>query len=76
MGIISVLLPIIIGWTIAWFAAKEFYKIAVMKGHPNKKYFWWCFWVGMIGWPMVIALPDRGTARQEAMIDTNELPEL
>lgn len=44
---------------IDWLAAEHFYEIAKMKGHPEKKYFWWCFWIGMIGWPMVIALPDR-----------------
>lgn len=59
-----------------WFTAREFYKIAVMKGHPQKKYFWWCFLVGFVGWPMIIALPDRGTAQQKAVIDTDELPEL
>lgn len=32
-----------------WFTAREFYKIAVMKGHPQKKYFWWCFLVGFVG---------------------------
>ena len=26
---------------IDWFAAKAMYEIAVMKGHPQKKYFWW-----------------------------------
>ena len=44
---------------IDWFAAKTMYEIAVMKGHPQKKYFWWCFWLGFVGWAMVIALPDR-----------------
>lgn len=67
---------LLLGVVIAWFAAREFYKIAVMKGHPQKRYFWWCFLVGFVGWPMVIALPDRGTAQQKAMIDTDELPEL
>lgn len=54
------LLLVLVPFIIAWFAAKEFYEIAKMKGHFEKKYFWWCFWIGMIGWPMVIALPDRG----------------
>lgn len=38
----------------------KFSAIAEMKGHEG--YFWWCFWLGAIGWMMVIALPDRGIA--------------
>ena len=60
---------------IDWFAAKQFHEIAKMKGHPEKKYFWWCFWIGMIGWPMVIALPDRGNTHQKST-GSDELPEL
>jgi hypothetical protein len=59
---------------IDWFAAKQFDEIARMKGHTNSKYFWWCFWLGVFGWAMVIALPDRGAAQIKA--PSNELPEL
>ncbi len=38
-------------------AASKFGSIAEMKGHEG--YFGWCFWLGPIGWAMVIALPDR-----------------
>lgn len=41
------------------FAGSEFSRIAEMKGHNGKKYFWWCFLTGAIGWAMVIALPER-----------------
>ena len=51
---------------IDWFAAKAMYEIAVMKGHPEKKYFWWCFWMAMFGYPMVIALPDDAAHRRKA----------
>lgn len=37
--------------------AYKFESIAEMKGHEG--YFWWCFWLGPVGWAMVIALPDR-----------------
>lgn len=33
--------------------------LLLKKGHSNRKYFWWCFWLGFVGWAMVIALPDR-----------------
>ena len=61
---------------IDWFAAKTMYEIAVMKGHPQKKYFWWCFWMAMFGYPMVIALPDRRGAQAQSTPSADELPEL
>ena len=61
---------------IDWFAAKTMYEIAVMKGHPQKKYFWWCFWMAMFGYPMVIALPDRHGAQAQSVPSADELPEL
>lgn len=44
---------------VSYFAAVEFQSIAAMKGHNDKKYFWWSFLGGAIGMLMVIALPDR-----------------
>ena len=41
------------------FVSKEFERIAVMKGHPGRRYFWWTFFTGFIGMLMVAALPDR-----------------
>jgi Gpi18-like mannosyltransferase len=61
---------------IDWFAAKAMYEIAVMKGHPQKKYFWWCFWMAIFGYPMVIALPDRRGAQMQSVPSGDELPEL
>ena len=61
---------------IDWFAAKTMYEIAVMKGHPEKKYFWWCFWMAMFGYSMVIALPDRRGAQAQSTPSADELPEL
>lgn len=59
-----------------WFVAKEFYKIAKMKGHPQKKYFWWCFWVSWFGYMMVIALPDKRSTQTQNIPSIDELPEL
>ena len=53
--------------------AKEFYKAAQAKGYSEKKYFWIPFWLGIVGYMLVIALPDRGNT-PKAVID--ELPEL
>ena len=53
--------------------AKEFYSAAVTKGYSNKKYLWYCFFLGMIGYLMVIALPNKiVTTKQSA----DELPEI
>lgn len=56
---LNVLLVCAIALALDWFIAKEFYAIAVEKGHSDRKYFWWCFWLGFVDWAMVIALPDR-----------------
>ena len=40
--------------------AMEFVKIADKKGHNGRHYFWWMFWLSVVGYLMVIALPDRG----------------
>lgn len=55
-----------------WYIAKEFHNIAKMKGHWEKKYFWWCFWLGAVGWLMVIALPERKSAEPVG----DDIPEL
>ena len=76
-GIIIVgLLVLVVIFLIDWCAASAMYEIAVMKGHPQKKYFWWCFWMAMFGYPMVIALPDRRGAQSQSAPSADELPEL
>ena len=52
--LILVGLAIFIGYLIS----NEFHHIACQKGHTEKKYFWYCFFLGIIGYLMVIALPD------------------
>ena len=42
---------------LACFIGRESEKIAKMKGHEGRRYFWWSFLPGGIGWAMVIALP-------------------
>ena len=59
MGIFLGVIAVLIVYGIA---ASKFEKIAVMKGHSG--YFWYCFFLGIAGWLMVIALPDR-TSKDE-----------
>ena len=67
---------IVAGLVIALLAAFEFSRIAKMKGHNEKRYFWWCFLLGFVGWPMVIALPDRGNAATEMPIAEDDRLEM
>lgn len=66
----------VIGLVISGIAAGKFNEIAQMKGHNG--YFWWCFWLGIIGWIMVAALPDRRNLAhsQNSKDNTDDLPEL
>ncbi len=66
-----IILACAIGLAVSALAASQFNKIAEMKGHSG--YFWWCFWLGVAGWAMVIALPDRGSVQPTA---ADDLPEL
>ncbi len=52
-------LVLIFALVIGYAAANTFYAIACMKGHNDRKYFWWCFACLPVGALMVIALPDR-----------------
>ena len=43
---------------LAGYIAKVFQDIAQVKGHEERRYFWWIFLLGPVGMMMVIALPD------------------
>lgn len=44
---------------INYFIARQFQDVAEAKEWYDKKYFWICFLLGICGWLLVIALPDR-----------------
>lgn len=44
---------------IQYLIANEFYVIAQDKGYPRKKYLWLPFFLGPIGYLLVVALPDH-----------------
>ncbi len=79
VGIIIVIALIYL--TICLAAASKFADIAEMKGHGRSPWFGWCFWTGIFGMLMVVALPDRSTKTtsspevQETSI-SDELPDL
>lgn len=39
--------------------ANEFHYIACQKGYYSRKYFWICFFLGVIGYLLIVAMPDR-----------------
>lgn len=59
-NIAVLILCAIIGLVVSYFIANCFYDAATAKGWSSKKYFWICFILPLIGYLLVIALPDRG----------------
>ena len=73
-ALVILLGAILVIW-INYLIAREFYRAAVMKGHPEQKYLWLPFFLGVIGYLLVIALPSERAA-VEKPVETDELPEL
>ena len=71
----SVIVAISIGLVVSFYMAREFYKVAVARGWPQKKYFWICFLLPILGYLLVIALPDRGGPALGSFV-SDDLPEL
>ncbi len=70
-----VIAAVSIGLVVSFFMAREFYKAAVARGWPQKKYFWICFLLPIFGYLLVIALPDRGGPALGSFV-SDDLPEL
>lgn len=60
--------------------ASWFSEAAREKGYSGAKYFWICFFFGLAGQLLVIALPDRGrnvdASDEQPELQPGELPEL
>lgn len=54
--------------TINFFVAKEFERIAELKGHSEKQFFWCTFLLGIVGMLMVVALPDRSNTQPQQTV--------
>lgn len=48
--------------------ASRMEEIARKKGWEQRKYALWCFFLPLIGYPMVIALPDLNIQKQQETI--------
>jgi len=57
------------------FVSVEFYRTAVMKGWPEKKYLIMAIFLWVIGYLLIIALPDRGGYGRKA-VESDDLPDI
>lgn len=57
--ILAIFIGLLIIALINWYLAGCFYDVACEKGFTERRYFWVPFWFGLIGYLLVIALPDR-----------------
>jgi len=55
LGIVA----LVVGIMVARYIANCFYEIACMKGFHDRCYFWIPFLLGIVGYLLVVALPDR-----------------
>lgn len=62
-----------VGIAIAWYIANCFYEIACMKGFYEKCYFWIPFFLGIVGYLLVVALPDRKNEKTTPLKPTKPL---
>ncbi len=54
-----ILVGLLVCVLISWMIAQEFQEIALMKGYDDKKYFWFSFFFGIVGYLMIMALPMK-----------------
>ena len=58
-----------------YFVAREFHMAAAMKGWASKKYFFFAFFLTVVGYLLILALPDRGST-SAGSFESRDLPEL
>ena len=75
MSVFWILLLSIAFLVIHYFVSMEFFKIAAAKGWSQKKYMLMAFFLWIVGYMLIIALPDRASGNTRAFI-SNDLPEL
>lgn len=59
MEIALIILAAIVALGLDYLIAREFSMIANRKGIRGSRYLWWSFFLTIVGWLMVIALPDK-----------------
>lgn len=67
------LIILIVLIVILYIFAVEFRSVAEMKGYYDDKYFWYAF-LGIGGWLLIIALPDRTRSLENHSSDSTATP--
>lgn len=75
MRLYLLIAAIVLFLLIDFLVAREFYLTAAMKGWDSKKYFLYAFFLTLVGYLLVLALPDRGSSAAGSY-DSRDLPEL
>ena len=57
--LVIVLLVLVLAIVIWYKIAKNMARIAADKGYTERKWFHYCFWLGLVGFLMVCAMPDK-----------------
>ena len=71
--IVSYTLIIIVGLIISLALSNKFADFAEQKGYERNHYFWICFFLGMLGYVWVAALPDAALRREIAALKRQNL---
>lgn len=58
--VVGYIIGIILVFLLQHYIAKQFQSVAYEKGYSESKFYHLCFWLGLPGYLLVIALPDRG----------------
>lgn len=56
--------------------ARNFQQAAADKGYVGRRYFHYCFWLGLPGMLLVIALPNKNAGQSAASSNSWQLPSL
>lgn len=70
-----VLISLLVLLAVHCFVSVEFYRTAVMKGWSEKKYLLMAIFLWVIGYMLIIALPDRGGYGRKA-VESDDLPDI
>lgn len=58
LSILVILIGAALLFWVDFLISREFYRAAQAKGFNERKYFWLPFWLGIVGYLLVIALPS------------------
>lgn len=72
--VILYLICLIVSIIIQYYVAKQFQSVAEDKGYEGDRFFHLPFWLGLPGWILIAALPDRNNTNNPTIIDEDSKP--